>query len=862
MKSEPAPARRPPRWPVLLLAAVALVALVAGALALWGSAWARARLAAEIERRAARLGVTARVPDEGISLDLDPQRLGACLAGLQLDGRGFRARLDACVLFGSWTDLLEGGLGTGRMLSVRVSRGEVTVRPADDGDAGPAAAASSAPGVGSDADLPRVQLLVGDLDLVSPLGRLTAIRGQLQPSLERPISWSGWIAGEPRRNGLLWHAQVRVERDEVRLSPAAGLWWSLPLPGQGTVDVQGVVRVAPRAARLQIDDARVTLAGRTLSAARVEGVLAHGDLALSAVDVAAADGAERVPFSASRVDMTVSLSTASPRLVVPRIEAVVDGEALVRFLRARAAGGASPSSEVAPRPAAWPASLPPVEVQDGRVAVEGLGLSLSALRVTARPEGVDLSAELQSVERPEGTLVLAWRPAGAEPASLRLDYQGCLPPAPWRARLAEGGLTISPGCRDAVAAQVSLGVDEVTFAAKVSVAAWTVQEQHLATESMADVAFDAEVAGRVARDLASAEVRLASFALGPLRLSGALSATRLGDAPVFDVRLEVPEQACDNVVRALPAGLLPELEGLWLKGTFRLGVHYTVDLARVFAMYDARLAGREEPYTSPLEVDGENGCEVTTPPRGIDVAALNGPDFVHRVVLDDEREIEVGPGTRSYVVLADLPATVVQGALATEDLSFYTHRGVNPGLLKTALEMDLHAGRFKYGGSTITQQLVKNLYLTRTKTLSRKLGDILLALYVETAVSKERVLELYLNVIEFGDGVYGIRNASLTYFGKEPRELLPEEAAFLMTCKPAPLDCQRLLDRGAVTAQWRTKVDYVLERLYRRMKVIDRKEYDDARGREIRFLRPAAGGARPPGLAPAAGDDGPDDLLP
>jgi hypothetical protein len=846
-------------WRVVALAIlVALVAAGALLVAL-GPGLLRARVVSEVERRAARLGLSAHVQVEGVDLGVFDEHPYVCLSDLAVEGRSLDARLDVCVTVGSWLDLALGRLGGDAMVPVRVGPGTVTIRPSGRGVVTGPVGEAAAHGA---TDLPRLQLIIGDVDLITPLGRLSAVRGQLQPSLERPVALEGWLEGEPTSRGNLWHVRLRLERDLVRLAPAEGCAWTVPVPGLGPVDVQGTVSVAPRAARVQIEAPRLQVRGRTLRAARVEGVLGAEGLALSAVDVVADDGSERVPFSATRLDALVPVGADPFRLVVPRLDAAVDGEALVRFLRSGAGGPATPDGVRAEEaPGLLPASWPPVEVRDGRLELVGLGLSLAAVRASARPEGVDLSAELSSDERTEGTVALSWRPAGDVPATVRLDYQGCLPPAPWRATLAEGGLSISPGCHDTLAATAWMGADEVTFQAKVGVAAWTVQEAHLASESMADVAFDAEAAGRVARDLSSAEVRLTSFALGPLHLSGALSATRLGDTPVIDARLDVPEQACDNVVRALPAGLLPELDGVWLGGTFRLAVRYTVDLAKVFTMYDARLAGREEPYTSPLVIEGENHCEVTTAPRGIDVQSLNRADFVHRVVLDDEREVRVGPGTDSYVPLADLPPTVVQGALATEDLSFYSHPGVNPGLLKTALEMDLHAGRFKYGGSTITQQLVKNLYLTRAKTLARKLEDILLALYVETAVSKDRLLELYLNVIEFGDGVYGIRNASRVYFGKEPRELLPEEAAFLMTCKPAPPDCQRLLDRGAVTPHWRGKVDYVLERLYKRVKVIDGKEYEDARGREIRFLGTAAGVARPAGPVPAD-DDGDDDLLP
>ena len=816
------------------------------------------RVVARVVAEAARHGFTVRLEAEGISIDW--RNPGVALNGVDLEGHGLQGHLDVGVPLSSWLDLWNNDLGGEDTLFVGLGPG--TLRVSTPSSAGAAASDDTEPAAEVQVRLPRVHLVLNELEVVTPVATLRHVSGQLRPSLALPVTLDGYVQSLER--GAEVGAAVTVTGDEIRLKPWSSKAVTVAAPGVGPVTLGADEIVAAyRARRVSVLGVRAASPAASLSAGRVEVALEGDALHVAATGASLDLGSGRLPVSAGRVELLVPLGSGATRLVVPRFDATVEWDALLPLLRAQLGGGpAGPAaSPDAPAPVALPRLPMAVEVRDGHLEVSGAGLTLNDLRVDAGRDHVDVSGVLTSAERPEGTVVASWRPAGDVPASVRLDYQGCLPPAPWRTLLAEGGLSISPGCRDSVGVQAWLGADEITFQGKVGVASWTVQEAHLAALSMADVAFDAELAGRVARDLSSAEVRLTSFASGPLRLSGSLSATRLRDKPVFEARLDVPEQACDNVVRALPAGLLPELDGLWLGGTFRLAVHYTVDLAKVFAMYDARLAGREEPYASPLEVDGENLCEVTKPPRGIDPQALNRADFVHHVVLDDDRELEVGPGTPSFVPLADLPPTVVQGALATEDLAFYSHPGVNPGPLKTALEMDLHAGRFKYGGSTITQQLVKNLYLTRSKTLARKLEDILLALYVETVVSKDRVLELYLNVIEFGDGVYGIRNASRVYFGKEPRELLPEEAAFLMTCKPAPPDCQRLLDRGSVTPQWRGKVDYVLERLYKRVKVIDHKEYEDARGREIRFLRGAVAPARPAGDA-AAGGDGADDLLP
>ena len=108
------------------------------------------------------------------------------------------------------------------------------------------------------------------------------------------------------------------------------------------------------------------------------------------------------------------------------------------------------------------------------------------------------------------------------------------------------------------------------------------------------------------------------------------------------------------------------------------------------------------------------------------------------------------------------------------------------GLIQRAVRLDITHGRYVYGGSTITQQLVKNLLLDRRKTLLRKFHELLLADRIHQQVSKDRTLELYLNVIEFGPQVFGIGHAARYYFQKPPSDLSIHEAIFLAMLKPSP----------------------------------------------------------------------------
>src|SRR4051812_2457054 len=120
-----------------------------------------------------------------------------------------------------------------------------------------------------------------------------------------------------------------------------------------------------------------------------------------------------------------------------------------------------------------------------------------------------------------------------------------------------------------------------------------------------------------------------------------------------------------------------------------------------------------------------------------------------------------------------------RAVLVAEDSAFWQHDGVDLEQLKDSMEANLEHWRFARGGSTITQQLAKNLYLSPSRNPIRKLRELIIARRLEAALSKRRILELYLNVVEWGDGIYGAEAASRAYFHKPAAALSPSEAALL-----------------------------------------------------------------------------------
>jgi len=146
----------------------------------------------------------------------------------------------------------------------------------------------------------------------------------------------------------------------------------------------------------------------------------------------------------------------------------------------------------------------------------------------------------------------------------------------------------------------------------------------------------------------------------------------------------------------------------------------------------------------------------------------------------------VGPQNRYWTRADDIPPEMKWSVVVAEDANFYQHEGIDLKAMKSALKYDLEKRRFARGASTITQQVAKNLFLTREKTLTRKLEEIILAKRMEHELSKGRILELYLGVVELGPMVYGIGHASKYYFDKRASDLTPRECAFLAAMLPGP----------------------------------------------------------------------------
>lgn len=194
-----------------------------------------------------------------------------------------------------------------------------------------------------------------------------------------------------------------------------------------------------------------------------------------------------------------------------------------------------------------------------------------------------------------------------------------------------------------------------------------------------------------------------------------------------------------------------------------------------------------------------------------------------------ERKVTARP-IRTWISYKNISPHLRNAVLIAEDSAFFQHSGYDLEEIKESVKRNWREKRFARGASTITQQLAKNLYLSTSKSPVRKIHEFFIAQEMEKDLSKQRIFEIYLNVIEWGDGIYGIEPAAQRYFGKSASELLPEEAAILAAMIPNP---RRYTPTRNLKYLEKRKAD-ILSRLAR-YKYLPKDEYEAARDRPLVF---------------------------
>jgi penicillin-binding protein 1A len=191
---------------------------------------------------------------------------------------------------------------------------------------------------------------------------------------------------------------------------------------------------------------------------------------------------------------------------------------------------------------------------------------------------------------------------------------------------------------------------------------------------------------------------------------------------------------------------------------------------------------------------------------------------------------------RSFIPLEEMPDALLKAVIATEDRRFYDHWGMNLRRFAQAAVINVTSFRFKQGASTLTQQLARQLYLTLDKTITRKIKEMITAIQIERTYTKDEILEMYLNHMNFGHGAYGVQSASLKYFGKDASELTTDESAMLIGLLPAPAfytplrHPERALFRRNIVLASMREMKFLNEEEYTEMvnKPIDVMDYNTA----------------------------------
>ena len=314
--------------------------------------------------------------------------------------------------------------------------------------------------------------------------------------------------------------------------------------------------------------------------------------------------------------------------------------------------------------------------------------------------------------------------------------------------------------------------------------------------------------------LAKTEVGISGYAPLPLELTGRLD---LWPEPRVDVKAAIHQLDFPRLLRALPpqlspGGEVPVMTGV-VNGQFAL----------------------KGPLSQPDDLDLAAKLDLTGlhPTQGSSILLLNSFEYRPAAENGSGPAILVGERNPNFVPLGRIPPFLVDAVTLSEDAGFWAHRGFDFQEIKDSLVDAAEEKRFR-GASTITQQLAKNLYFSREKTYARKIREAIATLALEASVPKARLLEIYLNIIEWGPEIYGVGQAAQHYFGCEVSRLTPKQATFLATVIPNPVKYHVYYRRGALSEVWEKRVHELLLKM-RERDVLTEEEFIQADETPISF---------------------------
>lgn len=291
-----------------------------------------------------------------------------------------------------------------------------------------------------------------------------------------------------------------------------------------------------------------------------------------------------------------------------------------------------------------------------------------------------------------------------------------------------------------------------------------------------------------------------------------------------NIAFDLPTVACQELGTSVPEGLMPTVRAIRFSGAFGARGRLAFDTKNLDAL--------------ELDYAIDDRCRAAEVPNVLSRERFVTA-FMHTITHPDGTlgEVRTGPGTGNWTELGGISPFMPVAVLTTEDASFFRHHGFNHAAIRQSLIANVKARKFVRGASTITMQLAKNLFLVREKTLSRKLEEIVLADYLEQVFRKDDLLELYLNVVEFGPDVYGITQAAEHYFARTPLELNLPECLFLASILPSPIRSHHLAEHTELPEHWQKHLQGLM-RIAERSRRISPTELEEGLAAPVIFHKP------------------------
>ncbi|MEI9954072.1 MAG: biosynthetic peptidoglycan transglycosylase [Pseudomonadota bacterium] len=351
------------------------------------------------------------------------------------------------------------------------------------------------------------------------------------------------------------------------------------------------------------------------------------------------------------------------------------------------------------------------------------------------------------------------------------------------------------------------------------------------------LAFSAQ--GTTTLDGAKLVLEDAELSLGDVRVRGSGSLNRGEHTVQTHWSGGVPLASCQAFLDATPRGLAPLLASLRMTGTF--GVQAELDF------------NSERPNETRVRLNVANDCHIEQVPP--ELSPRRFARLWQREVKGANKqpiEIESGPGSPDWVPVDAISPFMETAVQVCEDGHFQYHHGFDFEAIQNSIKDNLIKGRFARGASTISMQLAKNLYLGKEKTLGRKLQEAVLTQLLEQELSKRELLELYLNVIEYAPGVYGIGPAAHYYFAKRASDLSLGQALYIASILPNP-ERQHFDPDGKVSPAWSSYLQRLM-RIAKKIGQISEEQLALGLAEQVAF-HVADSGAAPHGAAASPEDD-------